>query len=95
MQFKKPFKIEWSERAEAELSKLPKDIASRIVNKVDSIKLDPFHFLKHYEGEDVYKLRIGDYRALIDVDFSDKILKIQIIGHRKNIYKRLTQHTFF
>ena len=85
------YKIEWSKIADAELSKLPKDIAVRIIKKVDSIILNPFHFLEHYEGEDVYKLRIGDYRALIDVDFSNKILKIQVLGHRKKIYKNLNK----
>ena len=82
------YEIEWSEVAEKELSKLPKQISSRIVKKVDSIKENPFHFLEHYEGENVYKLRIGDYRALVDVNFSDKILKIRIIGDRSVIYKR-------
>lgn len=85
------YKIEWSKRADSELSKLPKDIAVRIINKIDSIKLEPFHFLEHYEGEDVYKLRIGDYRALVDIDFSNKILKIQVVGHRKKIYKRFNK----
>ena len=82
------FEIEWSERAEQTLSKLPKHISSGIARKVDSIKSDPFHYLEHYEGEDVYKLRIGDYRALIDVDFRDKVLKIAILGHRSKIYNQ-------
>ena len=80
--------IDWSERSERTLSKLPGNIASRIVRKVDSIKFDPFHYLEHYEGESVYKLRIGDYRALIDVDFENEILKVAILGHRSKIYKQ-------
>ncbi len=53
------------------------------------MKDDPFHYLEHYEGGDVYKLRIGDYRALIDVDFLNPILKVRVVGHRRNIYKGL------
>ena len=64
---------------------------SNILRKVDSIKSEPFQFLEHYEGEDVYKLRVGDYRALIDVDSSNKILKIQVVGHRKKVYKRFNR----
>ncbi|PKP60414.1 MAG: hypothetical protein CVT88_03090 [Candidatus Altiarchaeales archaeon HGW-Altiarchaeales-1] len=81
------FGIEWSERAEQTLSKLPGYISSRIVRKVD-IKSDPFHYLEHYEGNDVYKLRIGDYRALIDVDFENKLLKIVIVRYRSKIYEQ-------
>jgi mRNA-degrading endonuclease RelE of RelBE toxin-antitoxin system len=47
---------------------------------------DPFHHLTHYEGK-YYKLRIGDYRALIDVEFSTRTLWVRKIGHRKEIYK--------
>ena len=31
------YKIEWSKRADLELSKLPKDISARIVKKIDLI----------------------------------------------------------
>ena len=82
------FEIEWNKRAEKTLSKFPKKIASRIVKKIDNIKSNPFHFLEHYEGEDVYKLRIGEYRALIDVDSSRNILYVRVIGHRSKIYKQ-------
>jgi len=82
------FGIEWSERAERTLSKLPGRISSQIARRVDSIRDNPFHYLEHYEGEDVYKLRIGEYRALIDVDFSNKLLKVRIVGYRRNIYKK-------
>jgi len=81
------FEIEWGKRAERTLSKFPKSIASRIAFKIDSIKSQPFRFLEHYEGEDIYKLRIGEYRALIDVNYTKKLLFVRIVGHRKNIYK--------
>jgi len=76
------FSIEWDEKALAYLQRLPKFISERIFNKIESIKENPFHFLEHYEGE-YYKLRIGAYRALIDVDFKKKILIIQVVDKRE------------
>ena len=70
------------------LAKLPKDISDRIKSKLREIKNEPFKFLEHYEGDDVYKLRIGEYRALIDVDFKNKILYVQVVDHRGRIYKK-------
>jgi len=35
----------------------------------------------------ISKLRIGDYRALIDIDFENKILIIQVFDKRGKIYK--------
>jgi mRNA-degrading endonuclease RelE of RelBE toxin-antitoxin system len=79
------YSIEWHPKVRNFLRKLPKNISARIVKKVRQITEKPFHYLEHYEGEDVYKLRIGDYRALIDVDFSNKILYVRVLGYRKNI----------
>jgi mRNA interferase RelE/StbE len=81
------FSVEWDENALGFLNKLPKDIAKRIFDKVESIKENPFRFLEHYEGK-YYKLRIGDYHALIDIDFDRKILTIQVLDKRSRIYKR-------
>jgi len=64
-------------------------VSARIIKKVKEMKDDSFHYLEHYEEGDVYKLRIGDYRALIDVDFLNQILKVRVVGHRRNIYKGL------
>lgn len=81
------FSIEWDEKALSFLKKLPKNISERIFKKVESIKDNPFHFLEHYEGK-YYKLRIGDYRSLIDIDFEKKVLIVQILDKRGRIYKR-------
>lgn len=80
--------IKWNPKPSKYLEKLPKEIASRILGKVDIIKDNPFRYLEHYEGADVYKLRIGNYRLLIDVDFSNKILRIRVVEHRSRVYER-------
>lgn len=81
--------IEWHPNAKKFLMKLPKNTGSRILKKFSIIAEEPFRYLEHYEGQNFYKLRIGDYRALIDVDFNKWVLKVQVLGHRKNVYERL------
>lgn len=80
------YSIEWDENVLNFLKKLPKKISERLFNKIDSIKENPFHFLEHFEG-DYYKLRIGDYRALVDIDFERKVIIIQVLDKRSRIYK--------
>lgn len=70
------------------LEKCDRNLSERIRNKLRLLRENPFGYLEHYEG-DYYKLRIGDYRALIDVDSSRKIVWVRHLGHRKNIYKRV------
>ena len=83
------YSVEWHPKVRKFLHKLPKDISERIVLKVKELQEDPFRYLEHYEGKNYYKLRVGDYRMLIDIDFNNKVLFIRVIDHRSRIYERL------
>jgi len=82
------YSVEWHPKTRKFLRKLPKEVSARIVLKVKKMKEEPFRYLEHYEGADVYKLRVGDYRLLIDVNLTNKNLKIRVLDHRGRIYKR-------
>ena len=80
------YSIQIEQNAELFLKKLNKKDAEVILNKIYSIKENPFRFLKRLKGKKLWRLRIGDYRAIIDIIISmNKIIVIRI-GHRKNIY---------
>ncbi len=70
------------------IDKLQHDIAERIRRKLRQLQDNPFRFLEHHEGANVLKLRIGDYRALIDVDTERKVVYVRHLDHRKRIYKK-------
>ena len=77
--------IIWHPTAAKYVEKLPQHIAKRILDKFDEIAIDPFRYLEHFEGEG-YKLRIGDYRALIDADLQKRILRVRVFDKRGRIY---------
>ena len=71
------------------LEKLDNHISVLIKKRLRLLKDDnPFRFLEHYEGENCYKFMAGEYRALVDVDQDKKIVFIQVLDHRSQIYKR-------
>jgi mRNA-degrading endonuclease RelE of RelBE toxin-antitoxin system len=82
------FQIELGPKAQKSLDKLPEHVGLRIIDKLESVKENPFRYLEHYEGDNCFKLRIGDYRALIDADFKNKKLIVRILDKRGRIYKR-------
>ena len=80
------FQVEITETAKDFLKKLQKKDAEIILKKIYSIRENPFRFLKRLQGEKLWRLRINDYRAIVDVIVSmNKIIVIRI-GHRKNVY---------
>jgi len=46
----------------------------------------PQHFFLRLQGEETYRLRIGDYRIICEVDHHERVIHIMDIGHRKNVY---------
>lgn len=82
------FKIEFSNQATKFIRSLSNDLNERIKKKFKEIIENPFRYLEHFEGEDCYKLRIGDYRGLIDVDFDKKALFVRVFDKRGRIYKK-------
>jgi len=47
------------------LQKAEKTTAKRIYNKIISTKSNPHHFWEKLAGRNDYKLRIGDFRAVV------------------------------
>ncbi len=80
------YSIEIEKNAEDFLTKLDKKEAEIILNKIYTIRENPFRFLKRLQGDKLWRLRIGDYRAIVDVIVSANKIIVLRIGHRKNVY---------
>ena len=76
-------------RAKKELKAFPKEVIEQVLKKLQSISADPLHHLERLQGYSLWKLRIGDYRAIIFVETKTGALHVIKIGHRKNIYEKL------
>ncbi len=80
------YKVTLSKNAARELSKLNRELASRFVALLSRINITPYDYMRKLSGTDLYRLRVGDYRAIIKIDDEKKELLVLKIGHRKNIY---------
>ena len=80
--------VRYTEQALDQLDDLEPDVADRILNKVDEAAEWPDHRLAPLRGFPYYKLRIGDYRAIISWNSGDEILRVEAVGHRRNVYDR-------
>lgn len=78
-----------SEQALRQLEKLEKNTQERILKVLERIRIRPEAYITKLIGDFGYKLRIGDYRAIVDINYSKKIISVTKIGHRKKIYKDL------
>ena len=71
-----------------QLERLDKQVAKRIIKKIDSSLDNPRLFFKRLSGRREYKLRVGDYRVIAEVDEEKNAVLIRSLGHRRDIYER-------
>ena len=75
-------------KAKKQLLKLEKKTIEIILKKIHSIKENPLHYIERLKEIPSWKLRIGDYRAIMSINTKEKKIFIEKIGHRKEIYKK-------
>ncbi|RAW46213.1 type II toxin-antitoxin system RelE/ParE family toxin [Halorubrum sp. 48-1-W] len=80
--------VEYTEQAIEHLEGLDPQVADRVMNKVDEATEWTDHRLESLTNYPYYKLRAGDYRAIITWDRSKDLLRVEAVGHRRNIYDR-------
>jgi len=83
------FDVKYSRQAAKFLKSLDKTTVSRILTKIEKLKHDPFsHDSKIIEGysEKLFRVRVGDYRILYEVDYNDNLIGIVKIDKRSRAY---------
>lgn len=81
------FSIEFSKRAKKFIKKIPSKDSEIILKKIYSLSNNPFRYLKRLQGDRLWRLRIGDYRVIIDIIISGNKIIVLRIGYRKNVYR--------
>ena len=86
------YRIEFKRSAAKALRKIPKRDRKRIRDKIDSLSRSlPEPKTTKMKGDNpFYRIRVGDYRIVYEIQ--DEILLILVlkIGHRKEIYRKLS-----
>lgn len=83
------YKVEWKEAAEDNLDELPSELALKIHDKIESHLVQaPKQLGKALVGQykGLYRYRYGDYRILYEIDTDNRLIIINRIGHRKEMY---------
>ena len=75
-------------QAEKELGRLGHDDQQRIGRKLLLLENDPFPAgVIALQGRQGYRIRIGNYRVLYELDEPSKTVIVTSIGHRRDVYR--------
>jgi len=83
------YRIEFSPSAESQFKRLPQEVQARLKPRIDSLTENSFPrgVKKLSAEENLYRLRIADYRIIYQVQGRVFLILILKIGHRKDVYR--------
>lgn len=84
--------LEYTDAIKETLDQLETEDAQRVIKKLDSILDFPEHFLDRLKNHPGYKLRVGDFRVLLDWDKDEETLYAIDVFERKNEYQELGKY---
>ncbi|MCH7978243.1 MAG: type II toxin-antitoxin system RelE/ParE family toxin [Acidobacteria bacterium] len=85
------YRIVFKPSVEKDLRRLPRAMASRIMQRIAGLASAPFppSVAKLSGAEKLYRLRVRDYRVIYELNSKSRSLVIHYIRHRRDVYRRL------
>jgi len=82
-------KIEFRPSALRSLRKLARHAQIRIGSALDALAQNPFPpgVKKLISEDNVYRIRVGDYRVIYQVESEKLLILVLKVGHRKEVYR--------
>ena len=82
------FEIVWPDYVLKQMGKLDRTIARRIYAAVGRLENNPSRWVSRLVNSPYYKMTVGDYRVILDIQGKQLRVLVVRVGHRKNVYKK-------
>lgn len=83
------YKVELAPRARRDLAALPRDVQARLGSAIDGLADEPRPpGARKLRGDDAWRVRVGDYRILYDIEDARLRVLVLAMGHRREVYRR-------
>lgn len=81
------YSIKFTKSALKSLKSINKNDVQKIIFKIDLLQDNPYPpDCKKLKNTNAFRIRIGNYRVIYDIQNEELIVRIIKIGHRKDIY---------
>lgn len=83
------YTVEFKPAAKRSLEKLPTHIQATVLNAIDELQATPRpDGCKKLKGEEnLWRIRVGQYRVIYQINSGELIVLVVKLGHRKDIYR--------
>ena len=82
------YKVIFTKSVKKDFRKIPKLEVSKILNEIVYLAKNPRSSkTKKLKGEKLYRLRVGNYRVIYDIQDNLMLIFVVKLGHRSDIYR--------
>jgi mRNA interferase RelE/StbE len=83
------YKVEFVSSAAKEFRSLDATIKRRVIPVIDNLIENPRPkgVRKLHEHRDLYRIRVGSYRVVYEIDDETRLIRVTRIRHRREIYR--------
>ncbi|MEE9202773.1 MAG: type II toxin-antitoxin system RelE/ParE family toxin [Dehalococcoidia bacterium] len=83
-----PYRIETSRRAQKEVTSLSARVTEPLTRAIDGLTQEPRpRGAVKLKGTDLWRVRVGDYRAVYHIDDDHMLVTVLRVGHRREVYR--------
>jgi mRNA interferase RelE/StbE len=85
------YSIDFKPSVKKDFRPLSESLVTRVMKRIKRLKTDPFprQVTKLSGTERLYRIRVGDYRIVYEVDTQAKQVIIHYVRHRREVYRAL------
>jgi mRNA interferase RelE/StbE len=83
--------VQFKPAVEKDLRRIPQKLTARILKRIEQLSTAPFPAtaIKLEGAENFYRVRVGDFRIIYEIDAAANILLIHYVRNRKGVYRKI------
>lgn len=84
------YRLEFTKQAAKELRHMPRDVANTIRSKLEALAANPYapnNNVKRLVERRGYRLRVGDWRVIYEIEEDRLVILVVAVGARGGIYR--------
>lgn len=84
------YNIQWKSSVHHDLKKIDRQHIPRLLKGIEALSRNPHpkDSQKLVDTERTFRIRVGDYRVVYQLDDGNKAVLIEHIRHRKDVYRK-------
>lgn len=82
------YRVVLARSGERDLQRLPHDLVDRVIKAIDRLSQNPRlrGVIKLQGRNDLWRIRVGDYRCIYRIDDKQRLVDVTHVRHRKEAY---------